>query len=220
LVQPDNDGRIGRWLAKIQEFDLEVKPTKLVKGQGLARLLDESNFRALGMDNFQSHDSLLDIEEIDDQAPIIQIEDNLSSSSWYNDIITYLLTLQCPNDITPSKERTLKIHAFKYCIIDDKLYCKDPLGFFLYCLIESETEGVIDEFHEGVCRGHHAWRATTYKILRAEYYWPKLFTNVNARVRSCNSCQLFAGKQNLHALPLIPVKDEAPFQQWGLDFIG
>jgi transposase InsO family protein len=25
--------------------------------------------------------------------------------------------------------------------------------------------------------------------------------------------------QNLHALPLIPVKAEAPFQQWGLEFI-
>jgi hypothetical protein len=35
LVQPDSDGRRGRWLDKIQEFDLEVKPTKLVKGQGL-----------------------------------------------------------------------------------------------------------------------------------------------------------------------------------------
>jgi hypothetical protein len=35
LVQPNSDGRRGQWLAKIQEFDLEVKPIKLVKGQGL-----------------------------------------------------------------------------------------------------------------------------------------------------------------------------------------
>jgi hypothetical protein len=39
LVHPNSDGRRGRWLAKIQEFDIEVKPTKLFKGQGLARLL-------------------------------------------------------------------------------------------------------------------------------------------------------------------------------------
>jgi len=39
LVQPDSDRRRGRWLAKIQEFDLEVKPTKLVKVQGMAKLL-------------------------------------------------------------------------------------------------------------------------------------------------------------------------------------
>jgi hypothetical protein len=87
-------------------------------------------------------------------------------------------------------------------------------------LTESETEGDINEFHEGVYGGNHAWRATTYKILRARYYWPKLFIDVNARVRACNSCQLFIGKKNIHALPLIPVKVEVPFQQWGLDFIG
>jgi hypothetical protein len=47
-----------------------------------------------------------------------------------------------------------------------------------------------------------------------------LFTNVNAKVRTCKQCQLFAGKQNLHALPLVPDKVEAPFQQSSLDFIG
>jgi len=29
---------------KIQEYDLDIKPTKLVKGQGLAKMLIESNF--------------------------------------------------------------------------------------------------------------------------------------------------------------------------------
>jgi hypothetical protein len=50
LIQPDIDGRRGKWIAKILEFDLEIKPTKLIKGQGLARLLAESNYRALGID--------------------------------------------------------------------------------------------------------------------------------------------------------------------------
>jgi hypothetical protein len=72
--------------------------------------------------------------------------------------------------------------------------------------------GLINEFQEGLCGGHDAWRETTYKILRAGYYWPKLFTDVNAKVRACNSCQIFYGKQKLLALPLIPVKYEAPFQ--------
>ena len=99
------------------------------------------------------------------------------------------------------------------------MYWKDPLGFLLSFLIESETEGVINEFHEGVCGGHHALRETTYKILRAGYYWPKLFTDVNAKIKTCNYCQLFSGKQKILALPLITSKAEAPFQQWGLDFI-
>jgi hypothetical protein len=49
LIQPDMDGRRSKWIAKILEFDLEIKPTKLVKGQGLAKLLAESNCKALGV---------------------------------------------------------------------------------------------------------------------------------------------------------------------------
>jgi hypothetical protein len=61
-VQLDSEERRGRWLAKIQEFDLEVKPSKLVKGQGMAKLLAESNFRALEINHLQSYEDLLDIE--------------------------------------------------------------------------------------------------------------------------------------------------------------
>jgi hypothetical protein len=44
--------------------------------------------------------------------------------------------------------------------------------------------------------------------------------DVNAKVRACNPFQLFYGKKNLPALPLVLVKTKSPFQQWGLDFIG
>jgi hypothetical protein len=49
LIQPDIDGRRSRWITKILEFDLEIKPTKLIKGQGLAKLLAESNCKSLGV---------------------------------------------------------------------------------------------------------------------------------------------------------------------------
>ena len=43
LVQPDSEGKRGKWIAKVMEYDVDIKPTKLVKGQGLAKLLTESN---------------------------------------------------------------------------------------------------------------------------------------------------------------------------------
>jgi hypothetical protein len=49
LIQPYIDGKSSKWISKILEFDLETKPTKLVKGQGLARLLAESNCKVLGV---------------------------------------------------------------------------------------------------------------------------------------------------------------------------
>jgi hypothetical protein len=43
LSQQDCMGTRGKWVSKIQEYDLEIKPTKIVKGQGLAQMLTESN---------------------------------------------------------------------------------------------------------------------------------------------------------------------------------
>lgn len=58
----------------------------------------------------------------------------------------------------------------KYCIVNENLYYNDPLNIVLLCLTESETKGVIKQFHEGVCGGHYTWKATTHKILKAGFY--------------------------------------------------
>ena len=44
IITQDPDGKRGKWIVVILEYDLEIKPTKLIKGQGLARLMVESNF--------------------------------------------------------------------------------------------------------------------------------------------------------------------------------
>ena len=37
---------------------------------------------------------------------------------------------------------------------------------------------------------------------------------------ACHKCQIFDGKRKLLPLPFHPISVEAPFQQWGLEFIG
>jgi len=51
LTELDTDGKRGRWITKILEFVLIIKTTKLVKGQGLAKLLAESNCKVLGINS-------------------------------------------------------------------------------------------------------------------------------------------------------------------------
>jgi len=52
LTQPDADGKRAKWIAKMIEFNIELKPTKLVRGQGLAKLLAKENCRSLDIDFF------------------------------------------------------------------------------------------------------------------------------------------------------------------------
>jgi hypothetical protein len=87
-------------------------------------------------------------------------------------------------------------------------------------LLEEEAKDKIKEFHNGDCGSHLYWKTTTHKILRAGFYWPSLFVDTYTQVSTCHECQVFEGKRKLSPLPLKPVSIEAPFQQWGLDFIG
>jgi len=79
LVQFDSDGKRGWSLAKIQEFDLEIKPMKLVKGQGLAKLLAESNFRDLRINGLQGEEECVDMNELDEPIAKIRIEEKFAS---------------------------------------------------------------------------------------------------------------------------------------------
>ena len=49
MSQKDCLGIRGKWVSKIQEYDLDIRPTKLIKGQGLAKMLAQGNEEDLGM---------------------------------------------------------------------------------------------------------------------------------------------------------------------------
>ena len=212
LTQPDPDGKREKWIAILLECDLEIKHTKIIKGQGLEKLMAQSEVDELQV-------NLLDAEKV----PIRNEKDvcnDFLASPWYRDIIYVLNNLQAPSHLSKSKARSIKLKSARYCIIDGYLYWKDPGGILLNCLLETETQEKIEEFHNKDCGGHLFWKKIAYKILRDGFYWPTLFSDVYKAISTYHECQVFEGKNKLKPLPLIPVLVEAPFQQWGLDFIG
>ena len=136
------------------EYDVDIKPTKLIKGQGLAKLLAESNCQALGL-----HVMAKELAQEDDQAILERekIMDYYSASTWYADIVYFLLFLQCPEHLDRKAARYLKLKATKYCLVEEQLFWKDLCGILLRCLDKSEI-GVISESHEGACGGHKYWK--------------------------------------------------------------
>ena len=104
--------------------------------------------------------------------------------------------------------------------MNNVLYWKDLGGILLNCLVEEEAKQVMEDFHKGYCEGHLFWKTTAKKFLRAGYYWSTLSVDVYKTIKSCHECQIFEGRKKLQPLPLKPIEVSAPFQQWGLDFIG
>jgi len=119
-----------------------------------------------------------------------------------------------------SKGRSLKLKSAKFCILNSSLYWKDPRILLLNCLVEEEAQQVMNDFHRDDGGSHFFWKTTANKALRAGYYWPTLFIDLYKTVMGCHECQVFQGKRKLLPVLLKPVEVNAPFQQWGLDFIG
>ena len=129
------------------EYDLEIKPTKLIKGQGLAKLMEQTNCELLGI-NFIV-DFLADLEE--EKVPLVS--QKFLDSIWYADIIYVLRNLQAPPKLRKTKARFLKLKATKFCILNQSLYWKDPGGILLSCLLEGEVEKTSERFIKVIVEG-------------------------------------------------------------------
>lgn len=83
LTQNGIEEKLGKLIANILEYRIEIKPTKLIKGQVLAKLMTETNFQAL------------DINELDNEQDMAtpQISQAVLESPSYADITHVLLNL-------------------------------------------------------------------------------------------------------------------------------
>ena len=62
------------------------------------------------------------------------IMEQYAESTWYADIVHFLLYLQCPEHLDKKAARSLKLINTKYCLIEQQLFWKDPRGILLRCL--------------------------------------------------------------------------------------
>jgi hypothetical protein len=62
LTQPDPEGKRGKWIVVLLEYELDIKPTNLIKGKGLAKMMEQNNCELLGI-NFTTNLSSYSEEE-------------------------------------------------------------------------------------------------------------------------------------------------------------
>ena len=96
------------------EYDVDIRPTKLVKGQGLDKLLADSNCQDLVLHLMVKQPAN---EEFQAEREKETITDCYAESTWYADIVHFLLYLQCPEHLDKKVARSLKLKTTKYCLI-------------------------------------------------------------------------------------------------------
>jgi hypothetical protein len=187
----------------VQEFDIDIKPAKLVKGQGLCKLAAEAQDRAIEDSGWENEIALWCGE-------VAYI--SLGQGSWYKDL-TYLLHHRtCLKNLNPRERRALRLKSAQYRLINSVLFRINYDGVLLRCLEREDADKVLKELHDGPTGGHFAGNTTAHKILRADYYWPTLFKDAHTYARNYKTCQISTGKEKKAAVPLQPVTVSRPFE--------
>lgn len=79
LIQNEMGERRTKWVTLLQEYDMEIQPMKLVRGQELTQTIVETT------------------AEVGPELIVQQYQfEDVSLGEWYDDIIYYLLNHKCP----------------------------------------------------------------------------------------------------------------------------
>ena len=79
------------------EYDIEIKPTKLVKGQGLEKMMTYSNCESLQLNFLSSQSNPLDTE--------VEVMIDFVASPWCSDIVHVLRNLQAPAGLSQEQDQ-------------------------------------------------------------------------------------------------------------------
>ena len=132
-------------MTALQEYDLEIKPSIIVKGQGLCKLAAEAGH--LPNNNSEAFiDEFLLTREIYFYPP--------PQDSWYTDIRTLLEIGTASDYLEPRKRRAIRLKYAPYLLIDNILFRRNLDGVLLRCLDRDETEVILKELHFGPAGGH------------------------------------------------------------------
>ena len=126
--------------------------------------------------------------DIDDSFPDDQLM-NLAAvdeTPWFADIANYLASGLVPIDLTTHYSKKF-FQDLRYYYWDDPLLFKSCAnGMLRRCIPEVEVHSNIEHYHDLPCGGHAAASKTSAKILQRGFYWPTLFRDVQAYVKTCD----------------------------------
>lgn len=89
---------------------------------------------------------------------------------WYQDIIEFLITGQCPQNLDKVQKRNLIRKAKPYQLIGGELYRLGPDDILRRCIQPHEVQQVLSQAQEGVSRGYRGVKNTQRKILTTRFW--------------------------------------------------
>ncbi|XP_012482895.1 uncharacterized protein LOC105797476 [Gossypium raimondii] len=86
-------------------------------------------------------------------------------------------------------------------------------------MVEDEVPKILYHCSIALSRGHFRGTRTAAKVLLARFFWPTLFKDAYAYVKSCDGCQRVGNITNKNKMPRINNIEAELFNVWGIDVL-
>ena len=162
-----------------------------------------------------------------DNEPLQSVSDLQWACPELSPYLQYLVNDTLPDD--DAKARKLVFEAENYMVLDNVLYhCASvrargvpkPMQLQRQLAVPTQLrEDVLLCYHDGP-GGSHFGFDKTYSSIKAKYYWPNMYRDVENHIKSCDPCQKASRAYHKRKAPLIPFPVEAPFSRLHMDILG
>jgi hypothetical protein len=135
LVQKELGEKRENWMTSLNEYEIEITPTQIVRGQGLCKLV---------VDSVEEQESQINTSTVNqhDEKHISCAQ--VTPNYCYENIRFYLMHGYAPHNIDTKKRRTIRLKSASFQLINDILFRKNFDGVFLRCLEKEESEKNVD----------------------------------------------------------------------------
>ena len=150
---------------------------------------------------------------------MVQINQVKAGPSWMDPITQFM-----KEDILPEEKieaDKIRKKATSYWLSEDsKLYRRSFSGPYLLCVHPDQTELLLEEMHEGICRSHTGGISLAHRAISQGYWWSNMQREALEYVKKCDQCQRYSPSIHQPGGVLNPLSSPWPFAQWGLDIVG
>lgn len=205
--QKEPQGRVGRWVIKMMEFDYTVKykPGK-----------EHSNVDTL------SRAPIGTVAVAEREVEVADFAADQRADPWLGAMIRYLENQELPE--TAEETKTV-VKLAPFFVIDGTRLWHVPnirrreANDRLLCIPANRREDILYDLHNDILGGHLG-EAKTLEKVRCRYWWPHMWRDVKRWVSTCASCEGRKAPRMKVPGQLQPIRVTERWDTVGVDFVG
>nr|GEU29009.1 reverse transcriptase domain-containing protein [Tanacetum cinerariifolium] len=206
---------------KFQPYLVLSKSIVYTDHSALNYLLRSENLAADHLSRLENpHKDVFENKDINENFPLETLGSTFSESTpWFADIANFHAGNFIKKGLTSQQKKKFFKDVKRYFWDDPYLFqiCADQI--IRRCVHDQKAIDILKACHKGPT-GDHGANLTAKKVFDADFFWPTIYQDAHAMIKSCNTCQRQGKISQRDEKPQNAIQVCKIFDVWGINFMG